>query len=250
ITEEQHDFRVHASLKRPGARRAPLKALYTRAPKNKTHQSKKGRRAWTGAATVPKTNNGLVAAPPHRAGGEACARLARHVAALHRVASDLHVALRGFPPLRGIAELPAPVAAEALVARRGRRFHEIVIGVLFGDLVDHARTFVEELLLAGIPLHALEDVLDSVHGRVVMRGCGLGRGTRRRQRQRKRDTMGRLHVSSFIPPSGLGDPDASTQDGGGSAAAEYERPRGIICPEARRARDQRSRVSRPSRRGH
>src|SRR5207302_11410740 len=143
---------------RPAAKRAPLKALYTRAQKNKTHQSKKGRRARTGATTVPKTNNKVFVAPPHRAGGQACTRLARHVAALHRVAPDLHVALRGIPRLRRIAEHAAALAAEALEARRGRRSHEIVVGVLFGDLVDHARALIEELLLAGVPLHALEDV--------------------------------------------------------------------------------------------
>src|SRR5712664_3833322 len=126
---------------------------------------------------------GVFAAPPHRAGGQACARLARYVAALHRVALDLHVTLRGVSRLRRIAEHAAALTAEALEARRGRSFHEIVVAVLFGDLVDHACTFVEKLLLAGVPLHALEDVLDPVYGGIVMHGCGLGGGTRRRQCQ-------------------------------------------------------------------
>src|SRR5256712_8011372 len=98
---------------------------------------------------------------------------ARHVAALHRVASDLQITLRGFPRLRRIAEHAAALAAEALEARRGRSFHEIVIGVLLGDLVDHACALVEELLLAGGPLHALEDGLDPVYGWVVMQVGGL-----------------------------------------------------------------------------
>src|SRR5206468_320262 len=84
-----------------------------------------------------------------------------------------------------LAEHAAALAAEALEARRGRSFHEIVIGVLPGDLVDHACALVEELLLAGVPLHALEDILDPVYGGIVMPVSGLGRGTPRQHRQGK-----------------------------------------------------------------
>src|SRR6266851_1460702 len=121
-------------------------------------------------------------------------RLARHVAALHRVALDLHVTLRGVSRLRRIAEHAAALAAEALEARHGRGFREIVVGVLLGDLVDHACTFVEKLLLAGVPLHALEDELDPVHGGIAMHVSGLGGGTPRQHRQGKRDVVGRLHA--------------------------------------------------------
>src|SRR3989442_13798097 len=99
---------------------------------------------------------------------------ARHVAALHRVAPDLQITLRAVPRLRRIAEHAAALAAEALEARRGRSFHEIVIGVLLRDLVDHACALVEELLLAGVPFHALQDGLDPAYRGVVMHVRGPG----------------------------------------------------------------------------
>src|SRR2546422_10175536 len=104
-------------------------------------------------------------------------RSARHVAALHRVAPDLQITLRGIPRLRRIPEQAAALAAEALEARRGRGFHEIVIGVLLGDLVDHACALVEELLLAAVPLHALEDELNPAPVGLAMPVTALGRGT-------------------------------------------------------------------------
>src|SRR2546421_11464330 len=51
--------------------------------------------------------------------------LARHTAALLRVALDLQIALACFSHLRRIAELAAAFAGEALIARCGRGFHEI-----------------------------------------------------------------------------------------------------------------------------
>src|SRR5213082_1180573 len=72
---------------------------------------------------------------------------------------DLQIALPHFSHLRRIAELAAALAAEALIARCRRGFHEIVVSILLRDLVDDARTLVEELLLAAVLLHALEDEL-------------------------------------------------------------------------------------------
>src|SRR5437763_13873148 len=76
--------------------------------------------------------------------------LARHTAALLRVALDLQIALACFSHLRRIAELAAAFAGEALIARCRRGFHEIVVSILLRDLVDHTRTLVEELLLAAV----------------------------------------------------------------------------------------------------
>src|SRR3979490_1561449 len=138
---------------RTAARGALLSSPYIPAPKKIRGASRKRK-----ALLLFQNRTVMGSLRCHKSG------LARHVAALHRVAADLHVTLRGIPRLRRIAEHAAPLAAEALGARRGRSFHEIVIGVLLGDLVDHACALVEELLLAGVPLHALEDVLDPLYG--------------------------------------------------------------------------------------
>src|SRR5438552_11626315 len=173
---------LSGSRKNSSARRAPLNALYTRAKKNNMRRSKR----WALLLFQNRTVMGSLRC--HKS------RSARHVAALHRVAPDLQITLRGFPRLRRIAEQAAALAAEALEARRGRSFHEIVIGVLLGDLVDHACALVEELLLAGVRLHALEDVLDPVYGGIGRPVSGLGRGTPRQHRQGKRHIVGRLHA--------------------------------------------------------
>src|ERR1700752_753412 len=173
---------LSGSRKNSSATRAPLNALYTCAQKNNMRLSKR----W--ALLLFQNRTVMASLPRHKCG------LARHVAALHRVAPDLHVALRAISRLRRIAEHAAALAAEALEARCGRSFHEIVIGVLLRDLVDHACALVEEILLAGVPLHALEDVLDPVYGGIVMHVSGLGRGTPRQHCQGKRDIAGRLHA--------------------------------------------------------
>src|SRR2546427_5231516 len=127
--------------------------------------------------------------------------LARHAAALHRVALDLQIALPRFPHLRRIAEHAAALAAEALIARRGRGFHEIVVSILLRNLVDHARALVEELLLATVLLHALKDVLHSVYGGVSFDASPLRQGVagkHHRQRSAKRNSVGRRHAPSLI----------------------------------------------------
>src|SRR5439155_8770727 len=109
--------------KNSSARRAPLNALYTRAKKNNMRLSKRR------ALLLFQNRTVMASLRCHKPGS------ARHVAALHRVAPDLQITLRGIPRLRRITEHAAALAAEALEARRGRSFHEIVIGVLLGDLV-------------------------------------------------------------------------------------------------------------------
>src|SRR6266566_3950394 len=121
--------------------------------------------------------------------------LARHAAALHRFALDLQIALRRFSHLRRIAEHAAAFAGEALIARCSRGFHEIVVSILLRNLVYHTRALVEELLLAAVLLHALEDELHSVYGGIARGNCTLrpsGTG-RHRQRQGKRDSAGQPH---------------------------------------------------------
>src|SRR3989441_9252062 len=173
---------LSGSRKNSSARRAPLDALYTRAKKNNMRLSKRR------ALLLFQNRTVIASLRCHKPGS------ARHVAALHRVSPDLQTTFRGIPRLRRIAEHAAALPAEGLDARRGRSFHEIVIGVLLGDLDDHASALVEELLLAGVPLHALEDVLDPVYGGIVMQVGGLGRGTPRQHCQGKRDIAGRLHA--------------------------------------------------------
>src|SRR5438034_3961600 len=99
--------------------------------------------------------------------------LARHAAVLHRVALGLQIALCRFSHLRRIAEHAAAFAGEALIARCGRGFHEIVVGIRSGDLVDQACALVEELLLAAVLLHAFKDELDPVYGGIARGPCTL-----------------------------------------------------------------------------
>src|SRR5262245_774732 len=92
--------------------------------------------------------------------------LTRHVAPLHRLALDLRVALRRLTRLGWIAKHATPLAAEALVARRGGPFDVVVVADLARDLVDDARALVQIFLFSAVLLHALEDELDAVHRRV------------------------------------------------------------------------------------
>src|SRR6266705_244559 len=127
--------------------------------------------------------------------------LARHAAVLHRLALDLQIALPHFSHLRRIAEHAAAFAAEGLIARCSRGFHEIVVSILLRDLVDHTRTLVEELLLAAVLLHALEDVLHPVYGGVSFGASLLRQGDaseRHRQCSAKRDSVGRRHAASLM----------------------------------------------------
>src|SRR5437870_12943908 len=99
---------LSGSGKNSSARRAPLNALYTRAQKNNMRLSKR----WALLLFQNRTVMGSLRCH--------ISRSARHVAALHRLAPDLQITLRGIPRLRRIVEQPPSLAAEAPDARRGR----------------------------------------------------------------------------------------------------------------------------------
>src|SRR3979490_2638851 len=75
-----------ADYGRTAARGALLSRHYIPAPQ-KIKRANRKRDGVPGPAPLlfQKRTNGVFAAPPHRAGGQARARLALHVAALHRV---------------------------------------------------------------------------------------------------------------------------------------------------------------------
>src|SRR6267378_5260142 len=125
--------------------------------------------------------------------------LARHAAALHRLALDLQIALPRFSHLRRIAEHATAFAGEALIAGCSRGFHEIVVSILLRDLVDHARALVKELLLAPVLLHAFKDELHPVYGGVAAPPLRRGDASERHcQGSAKRNSVGRRHAPSLI----------------------------------------------------
>src|SRR5213592_3129470 len=168
-----------------------LLKLYTRAGENAPLARTLFRAERALPLTVPKANSRGVRCVKNgsRARGECSGRgsaagamlrrrkrvlaLARHAAVLHRVALDFQIALCRFSHLRRIAEHAAAFAGEALIAGCGRGFHEIVVGIRSGDLVDQARALVEELLLAAVLLHAFKDELDPVYGGIARGPCTL-----------------------------------------------------------------------------